>query len=175
MPFGVFDTSNTQVFGDTNRGVDCYGTLDLKGNSVVNQSDARLKDNIQPAQLSALNVINSIQMMSYDWMETREHEQLGIIAQQLKDVAPELVVENPDTHLLSIKTTAFIPYLVKAVQELTAMVQNTQTTQNTRTRAATAPPNIWTDPYTPEEKAEAVELAKNNVKTPRKARQQEAI
>ncbi|MEE0733276.1 MAG: phage tail spike protein [Acutalibacteraceae bacterium] len=181
MPFGVFSTSDTQVFGVTNRGVDCYGTLDLHGNSIVNQSDARLKDNIQPAQMSALDVINSIQMMSYDWIETGEHEQLGIIAQQLKDVAPELVEENPDTHLLGIKTTAFIPYLVKAVQELTAMVQSTQTAQSARalhTAAATLSatvPSGWTDPYTPEEKAAAVDLIKNKAKTQQDAKEQEVI
>jgi len=36
----------------------------------------------------------------------------------LKEVIPELVHENPETGMLSIKVDRFIPFLVKSIQEL---------------------------------------------------------
>lgn len=160
MPFEVYSSSDIKMFGVNNRDVSCYTTLNMQGHSITNQSDARLKDNIQPAKLSALEVLNAIQMMSFDWLTTGGHEQLGMIAQQLQEVEPTLVYTDPDTGLLSVKTTAFIPYLIKAVQELTTMVQGT-----TRSRGTANNASVWTDPYTPEEKAEAAAKIKNKPKT----------
>lgn len=170
MPFEVYSSSNVKLFGINNRDVSCYATLNMQGHSITNQSDARLKSNIQPAQLSALSVINAIQLMSFDWLTTGMHEQLGVIAQQLQAVEPSLVHTDPDTGLLSVKTTAFIPYLIKAVQELAAMVQGT-----TRSRSAANSPGAWVDTYTPEEKAVAVNVVKNAPKTEVKPQPEEVI
>lgn len=170
MPFAVYATAGSKVFGVTSRNVDCYEYLDMHSKGIVNQSDARLKDNIRPAQLSALQVLNAIQLMSFDWLETGDHERLGIIAQQLQEVEPSLVHTNPDTGLLSVKTTAFVPYLIKAVQELTAMVQGTVCSCSTADSSGT-----WVDPYAQEEKAEAVDKVKNTPKTECKPTPEEMI
>lgn len=170
MPFEVYSTSDIKLIGISNRDVSCYTTLNMQGHSITNQSDARLKDNIQPAKLSALEVLNAIQLMSFDWLTTGGHEQLGVIAQQLQEVEPSLVHTDPDTGLLSVKTTAFIPFLIKAVQELTAMVQGT-----VRSRSAADSSGAWADPYTPEEKAEAVAKAKNEPQIELKPQPEEVI
>jgi hypothetical protein len=86
--------------------------------TIATSSDARLKTNIQDTQVNALDTIMQIDMKEFDWIESGEHEDLGMIAQQVQTVAPELVDEDPKTGKLSIKTTKFIPYLIKAVQEL---------------------------------------------------------
>lgn len=171
MPYEVYSSSDTKLFGINNRDVSCYTTLNMQGNSITNQSDARLKDNIQPAQLSALQVLNAIQLMSFDWLTTGGHEQLGMIAQQLLEVEPSLVHTDPDTGLLSVKTTAFIPYLIKAVQELTSMVQDTARSRS----AANSSAGVWADPYTPAEKAEAVGKVKNVPQTELKPQPEEVI
>ncbi len=118
--------------------VDIYSNIDMHGWSIKNQSDARMKKNINPTQVNALKLLNSIDLKEYDWVRSGEHEPIGIIAQQLQLFAPELVEEEKDGHL-SIKTTKFIFYLIKAIQELSG--------------EGYIKPE-WSDPYTLQEKLE---------------------
>lgn len=118
--------------------IDIYSDIDMHGWSIKNQSDARMKKNINPTQVNALKLLNSIDLKEYDWVRSGEHEPIGIIAQQLQLFAPELVEEEKDGHL-SIKTTKFIFYLIKAIQELSG--------------EGYIKPE-WSDPYTLQEKLE---------------------
>ena len=65
-----------------------------------------------------VDILNQIDVKSFDWIESGEHESVGLIAQQLEDIIPELVLTNEDTTMKSIYFTKLIPYLIKAVQEL---------------------------------------------------------
>lgn len=121
-----------------NVSIDFYSNLDMHNFSIKNQSDARMKKNINPTSVNALELLNSIDLKEYDWVRSGEHEPIGIIAQQLQLFAPELVEEERDGHL-SIKTTKFIFYLIKAIQELSG--------------AGYTKPE-WVDPYTLQEKLE---------------------
>ena len=47
----------------------------------------------------------------------------GFIAQEVQEVLPELVQKNKDNDMLNLNTTEVIPFLVKAVQELSAEVE----------------------------------------------------
>ena len=47
----------------------------------------------------------------------------GFIAQEVQEVFPELVQKNKDNDMLNLNTTEVIPFLVKAVQELSAEVE----------------------------------------------------
>ena len=97
--------------------VNFYSALDMHGYSIKNQSDARMKKDILPTGVKALEILNAIDLKEFKWVQTDEFEPIGIIAQQLQLIAPELVAEEKDGHL-SIQTTKFIFYLIKAVQEL---------------------------------------------------------
>lgn len=97
--------------------IDFYSNLDMHGYSIKNQSDARMKKDIHPTGVKALEILNAIDLKEFKWVQTDEFEPIGIIAQQLQLIAPELVTEEKDGHL-SIQTTKFIFYLIKAVQEL---------------------------------------------------------
>ena len=97
--------------------VDFYSPIDMHGWSINNQSDARMKKNIHSTSVNALKILNGIDLKEFDWVQSGEHERIGIIAQQLEQIAPELVQQEQDGHL-SIKTTKFIFYLIKAIQEL---------------------------------------------------------
>lgn len=84
-------------------------------------SDARLKNNIQ-LLTSGLSEVMRLQPVSFDYRESLNSSEynghnIGFVAQQVKEVIPEAVSANPDS-LLAINTTAMIPYLVKAIQEL---------------------------------------------------------
>ena len=133
-----------QFSSSSSKTIKCYNNIDMCGYSILNQSDARLKTNIDNAEIDAVGLINQIEMKKFDWIDSGEHEDVGIIAQQLQTIAPSLVHEDPLTGKLSIKTDKFIPYLVKAVQELTECI-----TGGTSTFSLC---NQWSDPYTDEEK-----------------------
>lgn len=113
----VLRTKDT-VFKCSDGKVECGAPLDMRNWSILNQSDERYKKNIAPTQIKALPLITQIEMKSYDWIENGEHCDIGVIAQQLREIIPELVHEDKKTGNLSIKTDKFIPYLIKAIQEL---------------------------------------------------------
>jgi len=109
------------------------GTIDYNraGNAVRynTTSDQRLKENITDAS-SALPKVNSISIKSFDWKETGNHVDFGVIAQELITVAPECVTEGVDNEDGSIKspwqvdTAALVPVLVKAIQEQQAIIND---------------------------------------------------
>lgn len=104
--------------------VHCYNNLDMHNYSVLNTSDARLKTNIRTADINALDIIRAMRTYSFDWRESGEHERLGFIAQQLeRDVSGDFVdVSVSDGHY-STKEMKMIPYLVKAIQELSEQIR----------------------------------------------------
>ncbi len=104
--------------------VHCYNNLDMHNYSVLNTSDERLKTNIRTADINALDIIRAMRTYSFDWRESGEHERLGFIAQQLeRDVSGDFVdVSVSDGHY-STKEMKMIPYLVKAIQELSEQIR----------------------------------------------------
>ena len=83
-------------------------------------SDRRLKENITDTAVKALDKINRLNLVAFDFIESKRHEEIGLIAQEAETIIPEVISrdpENPDGYL-HIDYTAFVPYLLKAVQEL---------------------------------------------------------
>lgn len=116
-------SSDYVSFGQNGRRlVICENDLDMKGFSVLNTSDRRFKKNIVKSSIDALSVINSMQTYSFDWRENGKHEKLGFIAQQLEGINPDFVNVNTADGHYSTKDMKIIPYLVKAVQELSAKI-----------------------------------------------------
>lgn len=153
------------TFGNsTNKLVDCYNNIDLHNYSILNQSDARYKENITPTSVKAITALSAIELKAFDWIESGEHSDIGFIAQQLKEVMPELVDENGETGRLSVKTDKLIPYLVKAVQELSSLISSSGVLSSGSTFGiaaageinATAEPKQWVDKYTDEEKRQFI-------------------
>lgn len=90
-------------------------------------SDKRLKENIQPTKVNALDTLNKIEMVEFNWKKDGKFEKLGAIAQQVKSVEDSLVVNDMDDKQtfndhLRINYYDAIPYLIKAVQELSGQV-----------------------------------------------------
>lgn len=92
-------------------------------------SDERLKKNIVDAG-SAIPLINSIKIRSFDWKETDSHVDFGVIAQELNTVAPDAVSEGTTgddmTKTWGVDTSTLVPALVKAIQEQQALIQQLQ-------------------------------------------------
>ena len=140
---GVMTCNNRAVF---NRGFDVHGagiythdqdissqgagssTTNVMWWSQINRvksaiSDKRLKTNIKPTKVNALDILNRIEMVEFNWKKDNKFEKIGAIAQQVQSVDESFVVHDMDdkqtyNDYLRIKYYDTIPYLIKAVQEL---------------------------------------------------------
>lgn len=101
-----------------------YGKYRDTGNKAevvwTSSSDQRLKTNIKKTTKKCLPIINSIEMVQFDWKNSGKHEELGLIAQQAKKHIPEIA------HLIdkyyTVDYTKVVPFLIKAVQELSERI-----------------------------------------------------
>lgn len=86
-------------------------------------SDKRLKTNVKPTKVKAVDLLNKIEIVEFNWKKDNKFEKIGAIAQQVQSVEANLVVHDMDdkqtyNDYLRINYYDTIPYLIKAVQEL---------------------------------------------------------
>ena len=86
-------------------------------------SDKRLKTNVKPTKVKAVDLLNKIEIVEFNWKKDNKFEKIGAIAQQVQSVDKDLVVRDMDdkqtyNDYLRINYYDTIPYLIKAVQEL---------------------------------------------------------
>lgn len=97
-------------------------------------SDLRIKKNIAPFN-QGLEVLNQIQVKNFEYRTKEEITelspsvaversgvQIGIIAQELQQVLPGCVTQN-STGVLSVNTDSLVWYLINAVKQLSAEVE----------------------------------------------------
>ena len=90
-------------------------------------SDERLKENITPIE-NAVDKINQMGGYTYDWKEGFETihshtgNDLGVIAQEVQSVLPEVVTER-ETGYLAVDYIKLVPVLIEAIKELSAKVK----------------------------------------------------
>ena len=89
------------------------------------KSDRRLKENITDTAVKALDKINRLRMVAFDFIESKKHEEIGLIAQEAETIVPRIVSRNPENPdgYLHIDYTALVPYLIKAIQELNQKIE----------------------------------------------------
>ena len=86
-------------------------------------SDRNLKDNITPIT-GALDKINQIGGYTFKWKpeaEKKEAVDVGVIAQEIQAVQPEVVVQR-DNGYLAVNYEKLVPLLIQGIKELTAEV-----------------------------------------------------
>jgi len=115
-------TSKPLIYGEfDNDLVKIHGTLEMA--EAVSPSDVRMKTNIKPINAS-LNKVSMLQGVSFDW-KTEEYadrglsddKQIGLIAQEVEKVVPELVKTGADGYK-SLSYAKLTAVLVEAVKEL---------------------------------------------------------
>lgn len=89
---------------------------------ITSSSDKRLKENIKETKVKGLDKIKALDLVSFDFIKDKKHEEIGLIAQEVQKVVPEAIEVDNETSYLSINYAKFVPYLLKAVQELTDKV-----------------------------------------------------
>ena len=115
--------SNIEGYADENRNkttVIWWSQINRVKSSV---SDKRFKTNIKPTKVKAVDLLNKIEMVEFNWKKDNKFEKIGAIAQQVQSVEASLVVHDMDdkqtyNDYLRINYYDTIPYLIKAVQEL---------------------------------------------------------
>ena len=107
--------------------LDYNGNLTVSGDVIAygSPSDKRLKENIKPIN-NALDTVQKLQGVTFDWKESKSlldiKNDIGFIAQDVKEVLPELVRENEDGQM-SLRDKGIVPVLVEAIKELKAEIE----------------------------------------------------
>ena len=101
------------------------GSIRATGNiTAFYSSDKRLKDNIKPIE-NALDKVNKIGGYEFDWNENQsdfEGHDIGVIAQEIQAIAPELVTQRPDGYL-AVKYEKLVAILIQGMKEQQAQIQ----------------------------------------------------
>jgi hypothetical protein len=91
------------------------GNGQITASAFFYNSDQSLKKNIQPLQ-DSLSKIMQLKGVSFDWKSTGKPS-VGLIAQDVEKVYPELVDTNKDTGLKSVEYGNLVAPLIEAVKE----------------------------------------------------------
>lgn len=91
-------------------------------------SDVRLKNNISNSQINGLNLINSIKVRQFNWIQNNEYQKIGFIADELEMLDEKLTVgggyEDDGTMLVKTVDSFYLQgYEIKAIQELSQINQ----------------------------------------------------
>lgn len=87
--------------------------------AVLSNSDERLKENIYPID-NALSRVGQIEGVYFDWKKGGTR-QVGVIAQQVQKVLPEVVSEDKDSYL-SVDYSKIVPLLIEAINEQNSII-----------------------------------------------------
>jgi hypothetical protein len=94
-------------------------SLNVTGDIVAAESsDKRLKDNIKPIK-NAIDKIDKIGGYEFDWndkQELYEGHDVGVIAQEIEEVLPE-VVETREDGYKAVNYKKIVPLLIQAIKE----------------------------------------------------------
>jgi len=120
------DIPNVFNLGATNVHISGNVTLDNDltiGGNITSKSDKRLKENITPLTdcLSKINKINGCSFTRND-LPDKNKKYLGLIAQEVEEVFPELVTEVDN--IKTVNYQAFTAVLLECVKELSVIIQN---------------------------------------------------
>ena len=92
-------------------------------------SDIRLKENIESSETDALETVNRMKVRQFDWKEWMGgwHQNIGFVADELEEIDPNLALgggydENGEMDIKQINSPYLLNYAIKAIQELSANV-----------------------------------------------------
>lgn len=104
-----------------------YETHYIYSNLAV--SDIRLKENVKNSETDALETVNRMKVRQFDWKEQMGgwHQNIGFVADELEEIDPNLALgggydENGEMDIKQINSPYLLNYAIKAIQELSAKV-----------------------------------------------------
>lgn len=105
----------------------CSSDINLKKNIVLIGEEEKnfiLNENIEVPD-TILDKLNILTPVAYNWLTENENDKkhVGLIAQEVEQLFPDIVFTDSNTGLKSIAYTNFIPYTIKAIQEMNVKIE----------------------------------------------------
>lgn len=130
------NTSYYFQFGGTPTANRTITFQNASGTVAFTSSDARLKRNIVDTELSGLDMMNSIKVRQFDWLNDEtagynkgRHQTIGFVADELEELDPFFIVngsggedEDGNINPKCVDTFYMLGYMAKAIQELSAKI-----------------------------------------------------
>lgn len=113
--FHMSDATWVRVYNNKN----LYCSAQIRGNTVVGESDIRLKENVAPIT-DATAKVEALAGVTFDWKATGTAG-MGFIAQDFETVLPTLVTANEDG-MKGVEYGPVVALLVEALKETNARV-----------------------------------------------------
>ncbi|MBC7904912.1 MAG: tail fiber domain-containing protein [Gemmatimonadaceae bacterium] len=88
-------------------------------NGVIQTSDARLKKDIV-ALPYGLKEVMQMQPVKYNWIDNSPGNKIGLLAQEVKKIVPEVVAGDETKENLGMNYAELVPVLINAIKELKA-------------------------------------------------------
>lgn len=108
--------TNLAGSSDTYTGDGAVNSFTISAGGVFSSSDARLKENVEPIP-GALDKILQVEGKKYNFISDKKDElHYGVIAQDLKQLFPELVMKN-ENGFLAVNYIELVPVLVEAIKQ----------------------------------------------------------
>ena len=102
---------------NVNSQLDVVGDIHLTG-TLTSDSDCKIKDNITQL-IDTLENIDKLGGYTYTRLDLNDNKtHIGVIAQEVENIYPELVVENPQTNIKSVNYCGLSAILIECVKEL---------------------------------------------------------
>ena len=109
-----------QTSGSTANTIRCVGDV-----VAFYSSDKRLKDNITPIE-NSLEKVGKLKGYEFDWNDNQdvyEGHDVGVIAQEVEAVVPEIVETRKHDGYKAVKYEKLVPLLINAINELKAEIE----------------------------------------------------
>ena len=122
------------------------GELNVTGDHVMAKkflyaSDERLKQNVTAIE-DPLEIVEKLSGVQFEWKESGRQD-IGLIAQEVRKVLPELVHENPETGYLSVEYANVVAVLIEGMKQQEArFAEETEKTAEKIGDAGRAPSGI---------------------------------
>lgn len=119
------------VVPSTSGGITCSSDMNLKKNITLlsDNSAWSFNNNISTDNTTVLQKILALTPVDYNWNVEQDTDQkhAGFIAQDVQAIFPDLVSQDPQTHLLSLNYTGLLPYTIEAIKEMDVTLQDLPT------------------------------------------------
>ena len=96
-------------------------------NGTIQTSDIRLKTNIEPLTYGLKEVLQ-LRPVSYDWKDNSGKNKIGLIAQEVKKIVPQVVIGDETKENLGMNYAELVPVLINSVKELQAQIDELKKT-----------------------------------------------
>jgi hypothetical protein len=138
----TWDTDASATLGSARVGIGSNSpayALDVAGTirataDVIAYSDARVKENVKTIT-NALDKVTSLRGVSYTRIDSKDKSRkIGVIAQEVLEVLPEVVIQDPDSGNYNVAYGNMVGILIEAIKEQQRQIDDLKYLLQTQTK-----------------------------------------